>query len=48
TLPAGFSSDGLPIGVQLISNYFAEAKLLGVAHQMQLESDWHIKTPAGV
>ncbi|MDO1509320.1 MULTISPECIES: Asp-tRNA(Asn)/Glu-tRNA(Gln) amidotransferase subunit GatA [unclassified Neisseria] len=48
TLPAGFSSDGLPIGVQLIGNYFAEAKLLGVAHQMQLESEWHIKTPAGV
>ncbi|OSI08349.1 aspartyl/glutamyl-tRNA amidotransferase subunit A [Neisseria animaloris] len=46
TLPAGFSSDGLPIGVQLIGNYFAEAKLLGVAHQMQLESDWHIKTPS--
>ncbi|OSI09684.1 Asp-tRNA(Asn)/Glu-tRNA(Gln) amidotransferase subunit GatA [Neisseria canis] len=48
TLPAGFSSDGLPIGVQLIGNYFAEAKLLGVAHQMQLESDWHNKMPAGV
>ncbi|VEJ21134.1 Asp-tRNA(Asn)/Glu-tRNA(Gln) amidotransferase subunit GatA [Neisseria animaloris] len=46
TLPAGLSSDGLPIGVQLIGNYFAEAKLLGVAHQMQLESDWHIKTPS--
>lgn len=45
TLPAGFSSDGLPIGVQLIGNYFAEAKLLGVAHQMQLESGWHRKTP---
>lgn len=48
TLPAGFSSDGLPIGVQLIGNYFAEAKLLGVAHQMQLESDWHNKMPTGV
>ncbi|KPN74487.1 Asp-tRNA(Asn)/Glu-tRNA(Gln) amidotransferase subunit GatA [Neisseria sp. 74A18] len=48
TLPAGFSSDGMPIGVQLIGNYFAEAKLLGVAHQMQLESDWHSKTPTGV
>ncbi|SNU80085.1 aspartyl/glutamyl-tRNA amidotransferase subunit A [Neisseria zoodegmatis] len=45
TLPAGFSSDGMPIGVQLIGNYFAEAKLLGVAHQMQLESDWHTKVP---
>ena len=46
SLPAGFSSDGLPIGVQLIGNYFAEAKLLGVAHQIQQHSDWHRKAPA--
>ena len=46
SLPAGFSSDGLPIGVQLIGNYFAEAKLLGVAHQIQQHSDWHSKAPA--
>ena len=45
TLPAGFSRTGLPIGVQLIGNYFAEAKILGVAHQMQLNSDWHNKVP---
>lgn len=45
TLPAGFSSDGLPIGVQLIGNYFTEARLLNAAHQVQLESDWHTKTP---
>ncbi|MDO5639051.1 MAG: Asp-tRNA(Asn)/Glu-tRNA(Gln) amidotransferase subunit GatA [Neisseria sp.] len=45
SLPAGFSSDGLPIGVQLIGNYFAEAKLLNVAHQIQLNSDWHEKAP---
>ena len=46
SLPAGFSSDGLPIGVQLIGNYFTEAKLLGVAHQIQQHSDWHRKAPA--
>lgn len=46
SLPAGFSSSGLPIGVQLIGNYFAEAKLLNVAHQMQLHSDWHTRTPS--
>ena len=45
TLPAGFGSDGLPIGVQLIGNYFSEAKILGVANQMQLNSDWHTKLP---
>ena len=46
SLPAGLSADGLPIGVQLIGNYFAEAKILGAAHQIQLHSDWHSKTPA--
>lgn len=46
SLPAGFGANGLPIGVQLIGNYFSEAKILGAAHQMQLASDWHTKTPA--
>lgn len=46
SLPAGFGANGLPIGVQLIGNYFSEAKILGAAHQMQLTSDWHTKTPA--
>ncbi|OAM31149.1 aspartyl/glutamyl-tRNA amidotransferase subunit A [Eikenella longinqua] len=45
SLPAGFAANGLPIGVQLIGNYFAEAKILGAAHQMQLASDWHTKVP---
>lgn len=46
TLPAGFAADGMPIGVQLIGNYFSEAKILGAANQMQQNSDWHTKTPA--
>ncbi len=46
SLPAGLGANGLPIGVQLIGNYFAERKILNVAHQMQLNSDWHTKTPA--
>ena len=45
TLPAGFSSSGLPIGVQFIGNHFSEAKILGAAHQVQLASDWHTKAP---
>lgn len=45
SLPAGFTRNGLPIGVQLIGNYFAESRLLNVAHQMQLNSDWHTKVP---
>jgi aspartyl-tRNA(Asn)/glutamyl-tRNA(Gln) amidotransferase subunit A len=44
-LPAGFTTDGLPVGVQLIGNYFAESRLLGIAHQIQQYSDWHTRTP---
>lgn len=45
SIPAGFDSKRLPIGVQLIGNYFAESRLLGIAHQIQQHSDWHTKTP---
>lgn len=46
TLPAGFV-DGLPVGMQLIGNYFDEARLLQVAHRYQQVSDWHLQTPEG-
>ena len=42
--PAGFIND-LPIGHQLIGNYFASAKLLNLAHQYQQVTDWHTKSP---
>ncbi|WP_019624899.1 Asp-tRNA(Asn)/Glu-tRNA(Gln) amidotransferase subunit GatA [Thioalkalivibrio thiocyanoxidans] len=45
SLPAG-EIDGLPVGLQLIGNYFDEARLLGVAHQYQQETDWHTRVPA--
>lgn len=38
--------NGLPVGLQLIGNYFSEAKLLNVAHQLQLATDWHQQRPA--
>jgi aspartyl-tRNA(Asn)/glutamyl-tRNA(Gln) amidotransferase subunit A len=44
SMPGGFVNN-LPTGVQLIGNYFEEAKLLNVAHQYQQVSDWHKKTP---
>jgi aspartyl-tRNA(Asn)/glutamyl-tRNA(Gln) amidotransferase subunit A len=44
--PAGFSAEGLPVGLQLIGNYFGEARLLGTAHQLQQATDWHLRTPA--
>lgn len=43
--PAGFSAEGLPVGLQLIGNYFNEARLLGVAHQLQQATDWHLRQP---
>jgi aspartyl-tRNA(Asn)/glutamyl-tRNA(Gln) amidotransferase subunit A len=46
SLPAGFSINGRPIGLQIIGNYFAEAKMLNTAHQFQLATDWHIHSPA--
>lgn len=46
SIPAGFSNQ-LPIGLQLIGNYFAEAKLLNAAHQYQKVTDWHTRTPEG-
>lgn len=45
SVPAGFSSKGMPIGLQLIGNYFSEAKLLNVAHQLQQTTDWHLRSP---
>ena len=45
--PAGFGAGGLPVGLQLIGNYFGEAHLLGTAHQFQQATDWHRQAPAG-
>ena len=44
SIPAGFSA-GLPIGMQVIGNYFQEARLLNVAHQYQQMTDWHKQAP---
>ncbi|MCJ7800330.1 MAG: Asp-tRNA(Asn)/Glu-tRNA(Gln) amidotransferase subunit GatA, partial [Polaromonas sp.] len=45
SVPAGFGAGGMPVGLQLIGNYFKEAQLLGAAHQFQLATDWHRKAP---
>lgn len=44
--PCGFGKDGMPIGLQLIGDYFSEARLLGIAHQYQQITDWHTQEPA--
>ena len=49
SVPAGFSAsdDGkaLPVGLQIIGNYFDEARMLNVAHQYQQVTDWHTRVP---
>ena len=40
SIPAGMV-DGLPVGLQLVGNYFQEARLLAAAHVFQRETDWH-------
>jgi len=52
SIPCGFGkgakNEKRPVGLQIIGNYFSEAKLLNVAHQYQLATDWHQRTPEGV
>ncbi|WP_076592574.1 Asp-tRNA(Asn)/Glu-tRNA(Gln) amidotransferase subunit GatA [Herminiimonas arsenitoxidans] len=50
SIPCGFGqgekNSKRPVGLQIIGNYFAEAKLLNVAHQYQQATDWHLRQPA--
>ena len=46
SIPMGFV-DKLPVGLQIIGNYFDEARLLSVAHHYQQETDWHMHIPEG-
>ncbi len=46
SIPAGFVGNR-PVGLQLIGNYFDEARLLNVAHQYQQVTDWHQRMPQG-
>ncbi|WP_137171575.1 Asp-tRNA(Asn)/Glu-tRNA(Gln) amidotransferase subunit GatA [Massilia sp. HP4] len=52
SIPCGFGTGDKngkrPVGLQIIGNYFAEAKLLNIAHQYQQATDWHQRTPEGV
>ena len=48
SLPCGFDRANLPVGMQLIGDYFGEAKMLNVAHQYQLATDWHLRMPQGI
>ncbi len=48
SIPAGFGKNNMPVGLQIIGNYFDEARMLNVAHQYQLATDWHVRTPNGI
>ena len=48
SVPAGFGAHGMPVGLQLIGNYFKEAQLLNVAHRLQQATDFHLRKPEGV
>ena len=45
SIPCGFDAKGLPVGLQLMGNYFSEAALLGTAHRYQQATDWHLRVP---
>jgi aspartyl-tRNA(Asn)/glutamyl-tRNA(Gln) amidotransferase subunit A len=47
SIPVGFGEAGMPVGMQLIGNYLQEAKLLNVAHQFQLATEFHQALPRG-
>jgi len=44
SIPAGFSQS-MPVGLQLIGNYFEESRILNTAHKFQQVTDWHLKAP---
>ena len=48
SVPAGFGEGGMPVGLQLIGNYFAEARLLNAAHRLQQATDFHLRQPGGL
>jgi aspartyl-tRNA(Asn)/glutamyl-tRNA(Gln) amidotransferase subunit A len=46
SIPCGFGDKGRPVGLQIVGNYFDEARMLAVAHAFQQATDWHARTPA--
>jgi aspartyl-tRNA(Asn)/glutamyl-tRNA(Gln) amidotransferase subunit A len=48
SVPAGFGAQGMPVGLQLIGNYFKEAQLLNAAHRLQQATDFHLRQPEGI
>ena len=48
SVPCGFGAGNMPVGLQLIGNYFDEARMLNLAHRYQQATDWHVRMPEGL
>jgi aspartyl-tRNA(Asn)/glutamyl-tRNA(Gln) amidotransferase subunit A len=48
SVPCGFGEGGMPVGLQLIGNYFQEGRLLNAAHRFQQATDFHLEKPEGL
>ena len=46
SIPCGAGAGGMPVGLQLVGDYFSEARMLNVAHRYQRATDWHRRVPA--
>ena len=46
SIPCGFGRGGLPVGLQIVGDYFSEARMLNLAHRFQRATDWHLRLPA--
>ncbi|HEY2629435.1 MAG TPA: amidase family protein, partial [Usitatibacter sp.] len=47
SIPCGFGNKGRPVGLQIVGNYFDEARMLRAAHAFQQSTDWHVRVPKG-
>ncbi len=45
SIPCGFSGNGLPLGLQLVSKHWGEARLLQVGHAFEKATEWHLHQP---
>ena len=46
SLPCGFTKEGLPIGLQIVSRAWGEFKVLNIAHAFEQATEWHKRMPA--
>jgi len=46
SIPCGFGHKGRPVGLQIVGNYWDEARMLAAGHAFQQATDWHTRTPA--